>query len=241
MKTTELVKDKIKVMPVGRIFTVSDLSSELTQKEAVIKCLNRLVRSGQLGKLSKGKFFKPEMTVFGALRPSQDEILKDLLESNGKPIGYLTGYSIYNRLGFTTQVSNTVQIARNDNRQVTKRGIYKICITKQKNKVTKENISILQLLDVIKTIKLIPDSGIDSSCRRLISLFSALKAEETQLVPKLALNYPPSTRALTGALLEKTGNEKYTQELKKSLNPITVYKLGIQDKVLSTVKNWNIQ
>ena len=77
--------------------------------------------------------------------------------------------------------------------------------------------------------------------QRLISLFSALKAEETQLVPKLALNYPPSTRALTGALLEKTGNEKYTQELKKSLNPITVYKLGIQDKVLSTVKNWNIQ
>lgn len=46
---------------------------------------------------------------------------KDLLEENGKIIGYLTGLSIYNQLGLTTQVSNTLQIGKNQIRPSFKR------------------------------------------------------------------------------------------------------------------------
>jgi len=38
--------------------------------------------------------------------------VKDLLEDDGKLVGYLTGYSVYNQLGLSTQVNNTMQIGK---------------------------------------------------------------------------------------------------------------------------------
>ena len=66
--------------------------------------------SERIVKLSKGKFYKPENTVFGKLEPNQIQVVKYLLDDNGKTIGYLTGLSIYNQLNLTTQISNTIQI-----------------------------------------------------------------------------------------------------------------------------------
>ena len=95
------------------------------------------------------------------------QVVKDLLEEDGKIIGYLTGYSIYNQLGLTTQVSNTIQIGKNEIRPGFKRERYTIAFIKQKNTLTKENIPLLQILDAIRYIKKIPDATIESSCRRL--------------------------------------------------------------------------
>ena len=64
--------------------------------------------------------------------------------------------------------------------------------------------------------------------------------DKTALV-RLALKYPPATRALLGVLLEETGNGKLTGSLKKSLNPITVYKLTGINKLLPAAEKWNIK
>lgn len=48
------------------------------------------------------------------------------MEDDNKIIGYLTGYSIYNTLGLTTQVSNTIQIGTNNIRPNFKRERYVI-------------------------------------------------------------------------------------------------------------------
>jgi hypothetical protein len=110
MKTAEYIAFTIDRLPKGYVFTYSDFTAEVNQKEAVIKALNRMVASGKIAKLSKGKYYKPENTPFGNLQPNQAQVVKDLLEENGKITGYLTGYSIYNQLGLTTQVSNTIHI-----------------------------------------------------------------------------------------------------------------------------------
>lgn len=68
----------------------------MRKKEAVFKALNRMVKAGKISKLSKGKYYKPEKTPFGEWQPDQEQVVKDLLEDDGKLIGYLTGYSIYN-------------------------------------------------------------------------------------------------------------------------------------------------
>jgi len=90
------------------------------------------VKSGKLSKLSKGKYYKPENSSFGNLQPKQAEIVKDLLEDGGKIVGYLTGYSIYNQLVLTTQVSNTIQIGKNQLRPAFKRGPYNISLSDKK-------------------------------------------------------------------------------------------------------------
>jgi hypothetical protein len=240
MKVTDYIVYTIDRLPKGYVFTYVEFITEVNKKEAVIKALNRMAKSGRITKLSKGKFYKPETTVFGTLQPNQYQIVKDLLEQEGKTIGYLTGYSIYNELGLTRQISNIIQIGKNEVRPRLKRERYTISFIKQKNTITKENIPLLQLLDTLRYIKEIPDASIDNVCKRLLELIKALNEKDRSTLVRLAQKYPPATRAILGALLEQMGDGGITETLRKSLNPITKYKLKGAEKVLSTTEKWNI-
>lgn len=240
MKTTDYIAFNIDRFPKGYVFTYADFTTAVNKKEAVIKALNRMVVSGKIAKLAKGKYYKPESTPFGNLEPNQYQVVKDLLEDEGKTIGYLTGYSIYNQLGLTTQISNTIQIARNDIRPSLNRDRYSIKFVKQKNTITKENIPLLQLLDAIRYIKKIPDSSTATACMRLVSLLKGLSEKEIATVVRLAQKYPPATRALLGALLDEAGVSQFKELLLKNLNPITKYKLSGVQAVLKTAENWNL-
>lgn len=240
MKTSERIAYTIDRLPKGYVFTYADFDTEVTRKEAVIKALNRMAISGKITKLSKGKYYKPENTPFGHLQPNQAQVVKDLLEENGKITGYLTGYSIYNQLGLTTQISNTIQIGKNQVRPGFKRERYTISFVKQKNTITKENIPLLQILDAIRYIKKIPDSSIENSCRRFLAIIKKLLAKDINTLVRLALKYSPATRALLGALLEQLQQKNVTEPIFKSLNPITKYKLPGASKVLLTTEKWNI-
>lgn len=241
MKITDYISYMIDRFPKGYVFTYSDFRTEVDQRQAVIKALNRMAASGKLSKLGKGKYYKPEGSPFGNLQPNQVQVVKDLLQENGKISGYLTGYSIYNKLGLTTQVGNTIQIGKNVIRPSFQRGMYSITFIKQINTITKDNIPLLQLLDAIRYIKKIPDASVESSCRRLMVILEELDENEIRLMVKLSLKYPPSTRALLGALFEQLQkNPLFIEPLYSSLNPITTYKLFGASKVLFTTKKWNI-
>ena len=88
MKVTDIVLNKVDRLPVGYIFTYNDFDVPVSNKEAVIKALNRLVSKGKINKISNGKFYKPEKSVFGELLPAQTQVVKDLLEENRKIVGY---------------------------------------------------------------------------------------------------------------------------------------------------------
>jgi hypothetical protein len=240
MNVTDYIGVKIERLPKGYVFTYLDFITEVNKREAVIKALNRMVASGKIAKLSKGKYYKPENTPFGNLQPNQTQIVKDLLEDNGKVTGYLTGYSIFNQLGLTTQVSNIIQLGKNQVRPNFKRERFTISFVKQKNSITKENVPLLQILDAIRYIKKIPDATIESSCRRFLSILRNLSEKELSSLARLALKYPPATRALTGALLDELQQTHLTELLLKSLNPITKYKLASAANVLSATEKWNI-
>lgn len=245
MKIAQYIRNKIERLPRGYVFTYEDFIGEVDSVEAIIKALNRMVDGGTIAKLTKGKYYKPEETAFGTLAPDQREVVKDLLEKDGKLIGYLTGYSIYNQLGFTTQVGNIIQIGRAKSRPATKRGRFKISFIVQKNTITKENISFLQLLDVLRYVKNIPDTTVDQSCYRMVALLREMDAATYPVIIRLVRNYPPATKALLGAILDDvtTGKSTISNELKllrKSLNPITKYSLQISSDTLPTKETWNI-
>lgn len=240
MKTTDYIAITIDRFPKGYVFTYDGFTTAVNKKEAVIKALNRMVVSGKIAKLAKGKYYKPESTPFGNLEPNQYQVVKDLLEDDGKTIGYLTGYSIYNQLGLTTQISNTIQIARNEIRPTLHRDRYIIKFVKQKNTITKENIPLLQLLDAIRYIKKIPDSSIAAACLRFVTLLKGLSKKEIATLARLAQKYPPATRALLGALLDEAGVSQFKEILFKNLNPITNYKLSGVQSILQTAENWNL-
>lgn len=241
MKTTEYIKDQIQTMPSGHVFSYSQFLKGPNQQDAIIKALNRMVASGKLAKLAKGKFYKVEETVFGQLEPDQYQTVKDLLRSNGKITGYLTGYSIYNKLGLTTQVSNTIQIGKNDIRYTFKRGRYTISFTRQKNEILDNNIPLLQILDAIRYIKKIPDASLTDSYERLSLLVSKQTEADKSRMVNLLFRYPASTRVLAGTMFEKAGNLDLAKKLRQTLNPVTIYKMPGINKLIANADNWNIK
>ena len=239
MKVSEYISFTIDRLPKGYVFTYADFTTEVNKKEAVIKALNRMAVSGRIAKLSKGKYYKPESTPFGKLEPNQAQTVKDLMENEGRIIGYLTGNSVYNQLGLTTQISNTIQIGRNEVRPAFKRERYTISFVKQKNTITKENIPLLQILDAIRYIKKIPDSNLKVSCKRLLAILESLTEKDKNTLTRLALKYPPVTKALLGVMLDELNYSILSDSLYKTLNPITKYKLKV-DEVLKNTQKWNI-
>ena len=166
--------------------------------------------------------------------------MKDLLEEKNKIVGYMTGLSIYNKLGLTTQVSNTIQIGTNIERKPRKRGKYNIRFLRQKNTITKKNTYMLQVLDAVRFIKRIPDTDVNESCRRIISIFSDFSQEERIAIAKYALKYNPGSKALTGAILDHISKDSITDQLYKSINPVTDFDLKISIEALPTKQKWRI-
>ncbi len=240
MKITDYISFKIDRFPKGYVFTYADFTAEVNQKQAVIKALNRMVTAGKIAKLSKGKYYKPETTPFGNLLPDQTQVVKDLLEENNRTVGYLTGYSIYNSLGLTTQINNTIQIGKNEIRPSFKRGQYTISFIKQKNTITKENTPLLQILDAIRNIKKIPDTTISKSSKRLSAILKNLSDSEKFTLVRLALKYSPSVRALLGTLLDSIQADDFATPLYNSLNPVTKYKLPGLKIIFPVADKWNI-
>lgn len=65
------------------------------------------------------------MTPFGEIMPDEQQILKPYLYQNGKRVAYITGSSLYNELGLTTQVAARLQIASRDKRIIINRESFK--------------------------------------------------------------------------------------------------------------------
>jgi len=240
MKVTDIINDKIKRLAIGYIFTYDDFNIKVGEINALTKALNRMVKDGRIRKLSPGKFYKPNLSDFGELKPEAFQVVKDLLEHNGKTTGYLTGYSVYNQLGLTTQVSSIIQIGSNEVKKSITRGLYVIRFIKQPNKINKENIPLLRILDSIRNIKEIPDASIDQSCKILSVLIKNLNNSEIENLIRLAKKYNPATRALTGAIIEYYCKNKSSKTLFESLNPSSSYQLGVSGDILPNKQKWNI-
>ena len=98
----------------------------------------------------------------------------------------------------------------------------------------------MQYLDIIKNIKKIPDCNFLFALKRIMTIFNNMKPNKIKSLITLSLNYPPSTKALLGAILQELKYDKYISELHQSLNPISKYSFPEAQKVLSYSKEWNI-
>jgi predicted transcriptional regulator of viral defense system len=238
---TDTVKDTIKKFACGYVFTAKDFPLPVEKQKTVNKLLDNMVAVEQIRRLSKGCFYKPQMSNFGELPPDTFQTVKDLIEKNGKPIGYLTGYSLFNKFGLTTQVPVTLQIAMQKVKKAITRGNYRIGFVIQPNTITKENIPILQLLDCLRYFKDIPDTMPNEACKRLLFLLKQLTDKQIIQLKRLVLKYNPATIALLGALLETMSEKEDTSVLFNTLNHQTSYQFGISQDILSNQKKWHIR
>jgi predicted transcriptional regulator of viral defense system len=235
------IRRNLSAIPEGEVFNYGTFSIKTDKEKAIAKELSRLVQKGEIVRIEKGKYYKPRQTKFGTLRPAESEIVKTLTIKGNKQVGYVTGNTLYNRLGLTTQVSNVIVIARNTRLPEKEVNGYRVKFVTRSIKFTGKDVPLLQLLDAIRDIKDIPDASVEKSLSVLVSKLFSLKTDELKKLVKLATQYNPATKALVGAIIEYYFTDIDVTELWKSLNPLTKYKIGISVSILPTIPKWNIE
>ncbi len=236
MSIAQITRNFIDSIENGKLFMYEDIPSD--NKLGIAIELSRLFRKGVIKKVAKGKYYKPRMTLFGEMGPSSDEKIRSFLEASDND--YVTGISNFNQLGLTTQVPNIITIASNQSSRKVKMQNLTIKFVRKRCIAAQKDIKLLQLLDALNGIKKIPDVSIDNALIMLQIMIKKLEKKEQQILAILALNYPPCTKALVGAILKNLGLWEEAYKLKSTLNLITSYKINISKDVLPNKEEWRI-
>ncbi len=208
---------------------------------AVIKAISRLVSDKRLERFSKGKFYVPKKGLLGIRKPSDGELIRSMLYKDGRLRGYVTGLSLYNQLGLTTQVPRTITVAYNGGRQEKEFGTIRIKTVVTRIPIQEKDVKLLQYLDALKDIKKILDSDVNLSLKIMRRYISELSEREQGRLMKLAQNYySPQVKALVGLLFTSL-KLSVPSSLASSLNPTTIYKLKLDQSKWSMAKEWNIR
>jgi Family of unknown function (DUF6088) len=241
MKVAEQIRQKIKSIPESQPFGYADLGIAPADFFTAAKALERLQKKGDIKKVSKGVFYKPEMTRYGALGPDYEAILNNFLYKDKKRVGYITGGALYNQLNLTTQNYFRTKIATNRSRKKIEKGWLKTSTVKSYVDITEENYQLLGILDALKDIRNIPDTSIIQAIKILAGKLVKFEKKDIDSLIEFALQYPPRVRALLGAIIENNfENGVDLSILKNSLNPTTIYKLKIKVSDFPSIKNWHI-
>lgn len=235
----EIVR-RVDALGEDRIFSISDLDLPTDWWSNVKVKLGRMVKDGTLIKIANGKYYRPRISILGPVPPSTEELVKDLLYNDGKLVGYLTDYSIWDSMGLTSQFSSTIVIGLNRRKDPTTRDGREIRFVLQPNEITEQNVHLLQILDTIKFIKKIPDTTVERSISRLREIFADIEDKELVMLAELSEKYPPRVRAIAGSLMEAVGKPEIAARIKGTLNPLTEYRIGINHSILPSLSNWNI-
>lgn len=240
MKVAEKIKRKINRIQEGTTFKYRQLGIDQSEYSAAAKAIERLIKKGIIKRVSTGIFYKPKQTAFGELRPREEELLKPYLFQDGKRIAYITGGSLYNRMGLTTQVPKTIKVASKVKRVTTRIGKTQVKPVKSYVDVTNDNYYLLEILDALKDFNTIPDLNKKSAITLLKNKISQLSENDRSRMIRYALKYPPRATALLGAIIELLKKKDGLESLRANLNPLTTYRLGIKKETLPTASEWNI-
>ncbi|MCD4818149.1 MAG: DUF6088 family protein [Candidatus Cloacimonetes bacterium] len=242
MKISEKIEKIIDEIKPGSTFTYQQLSLNKDEYVAGTKAIERFIKKGIIKRVSTGIFYIPKKSVFGELKPREEELIKPyLLNRKGKRIAYITGTSLYNKMGLTTQIPRIIKIASRDKRIYISNENIKATAIKSYVDVTDQNYYLLQVLDALKDFKKIPNLNIQSALVILINIISRLSKEEINKLIKYVISYPPRVIAFLGALLEKIDASINLNLLRENLNPLSNYKIGIDNKILSTAEKWSLK
>ncbi len=158
-------------------------------KRTVNVILSRLEKHGNIVRITKGMYCKTITTVFGNYTPNADALYcnRFLRDANDHIIGYETGLSVLNRLGFVTQIPAKRCIATNayDKRI---RSHWNITLRKPPIPVTTSNYRYLQLLDTIQQLHAAPVDAV-SPTRLVYNLIRTWELDTNILIRMARQHY----------------------------------------------------
>lgn len=243
MSISKSVSQQIELLQPGKLFSYQDISGYAEHSDAVIKAISRNSERLGLVKIKKGLFYKSELGRFGPMAPKESDIIKYFIFQNNKTIGYITGPTLYHRWGLTTQIPAEVSIATSKNKREKAElsGLRISTFPAKYNKVSKNNIKILQFLDIISNIDRIPDANTGEVTIKLSKKLSNYSRDNIREMERIAVNaYPERSKAILGFLLDHYLNY-VSSTLEKSLNKTSYFYVPLSYGLNSAFKRWKLK
>ena len=128
------------------------LSNEISEA-AYYKNLERMCSSGELAKIAKGIYYVPKISKYGIVPLSEKELVSSFTRNRA---GTVVGYSLYNKLGLTTQIPKTITVMSSAIESFTK-SIRNIVIHQIKLDYTDEVCNMIHCLQVLQNFNGIQD------------------------------------------------------------------------------------
>lgn len=235
MSVAKITRKFVEGLEDAKLFTYEDIPS--SNKTSIAIQLSRLFKSGIIKKVSKGKFYKPKKRAFGEVGPTSNDKISTFLNNNN----YETGSNSFRQLGLTTQLSKEITIASDKAYKKIKIDNINLKFVPKRVNANKDEIYLVQILDALKDIKRIPATTPNEVIKYLKEIIKSETLDNQIKLTKFSLKYTPRTRALLGAIMKNIGNSNCAYELKTTLNPMTTFKINIDDEALNGKKYWNIK
>lgn len=111
MKSSSVIRNAIAPYRENELIMASRLYKEslngYVSEAAYYKMLERMCKSGELAKATKGIYYIPTIDKYGVVPLSENQIVEAFTQNE---TGVVIGYAMYNRLNLTTQVSKNINI-----------------------------------------------------------------------------------------------------------------------------------
>jgi predicted transcriptional regulator len=222
------IKMKILSIP-ERVWRVTDFPEY--PPNTVSKVLFRLCKKGIIEKLHKGTYYRGKATILGKTIPEVKDVVEKVVDKK-----FLGGLHAFYNLGLTTQVPASLNIVSNSQAKLPNAKIIRRNIT-HLEKAKEEEFWIIESLRKINHIPNCPSAIAISKIKSYIinKKISLLRVSE------FVMHEPPRVRALVGAIGQELKlGKRHLNRLKRSLNPFTIYKIGINNE-LKYKKEWHIE
>lgn len=124
-------------------------------EDGVYRRIRKAIAEGTLVKRERGVYYIPTRTRLGLSIISEEEVLaKRYIKSGEVVYGYVTGLALENKAGVSQQVPGTLEIVTNNetmrSRKLGRKGGWReVILRKPRVPVTKENVVVLEALDLI--------------------------------------------------------------------------------------------
>lgn len=233
-----MVRKRIERGGPGKVWTYADFRS--LPAMAVAAALSRLSREGTIRHVRKGVYYSPRKTRFGELAPDAAAIAGAILVGKGiewKP----SGLPAYNGLGLTTQVSPSLVFDVSKRIGSVRTGSdMRFLRFRFRETVSGLSNDERAMLDALRDVRRIPGSSPGETAGKIRDLFMTRRFSFNRLA-RHALKEPPRVRAVLGAIGSEIGADRKTlARLRKSLNPMTTFHLGLRG-ALPAAREWRIQ
>lgn len=227
MNCYDYIKEVLQGYNANELIFASEMFSEKLHGKvtemAYYKTLERIEKSGELIKISKGIYHLPLVSKYGIVPISTAEIVDTFTSNNS---GTVVGYSLYNSLNLTTQVPKTINVISSSLENQTK-NIKNVCIKRVSIYFSNEIKKMIHALEVLQDFYNIEDINYPAFISFVKEIAEEYDDKTFEDVIR-TINYKKSTISFLQEILNYFDKEN---NLHKYLSDLSVYKHPTMEEI----------